>query len=184
MREHKQRNIHPQFNACRKSQYRIHIMKTILNDEHFLKKGYIISTDKSLIDFDTVYHYLAYDSYWAKGLQVERQKRAIENSLCFGIYKDGKQAGFTRVVTDFATFAYICDVFVLEAHKGLGLSKWMMQVIVQHPDLQGIRRWSLATADAHGLYAQFGFVPLSKPENWMEIFTPYPLPVQENGGER
>jgi GNAT superfamily N-acetyltransferase len=159
-------------------------MKTIMNDEHFLQKGYMISTNKSLIDFDTVYHYLAFESYWAKGLQPDRLKKAIENSLCFGIYKDSKQAGFARVVTDFATFAYICDVCVLAGHKGLGLSKWLMQTIVQHPDLQGLRRWSLATADAHGLYKQFGFVPLSRPENWMEVFTPYPVPVQENGGER
>ena len=87
--------------------------------------------------------------------------------------KHNKLAGFARVVTDKATFAYICDVFVLEDHRRLGLSKWLMQTIMQHPELQGLRRWSLATADAHGLYAQFGFTPLSKPEKWMEIFTPY-----------
>lgn len=144
-----------------------------MNDKSFLEKGYLISTDKSLIDFDTVYHYLDKESYWGKGIQPDRLKKAIENSMCFGIYKDGKQAAFARVVTDKATFAYICDVFVLVDHRRLGLSKWLMQTIVQHPELQGIRRWSLATADAHKLYTQFGFTPISKPENWMEIFTPY-----------
>jgi GNAT superfamily N-acetyltransferase len=148
-------------------------MKTIMNDQTFLDKGYSISTDKSRIDFDRVYHYLEHDSYWAKGVTAERLKRAIENSMCFVILKQNELAGFARVVTDKATFAYICDVFVLEQHRRLGLSKWLMQTIMQHPELQGLRRWSLATADAHGLYEQVGFVPLSKPENWMEIYVPY-----------
>ncbi|MGZ3946107.1 MAG: GNAT family N-acetyltransferase, partial [Mucilaginibacter sp.] len=148
-------------------------MKTIMNDQAFLDKGYSISTDKSDIDFDRVYHYLEHDSYWAKGVTAERLRRAIENSMCFVILKQNELAGFTRLVTDKATFAYICDVFVLEEHRRLGLSKWLMQTIMQHPELQGLRRWSLATADAHGLYEQVGFVPLSKPENWMEIYIPY-----------
>jgi GNAT superfamily N-acetyltransferase len=148
-------------------------MKTIMNDKAFLDKGYIISTDKNLIDFETVYHYLSEDSYWAKGISAERLKKAVENSMCFVILKQKQLAGFARVVTDKATFAYICDVFVLEQHRRLGLSKWLMQTITQHPELQGLRRWSLATADAHNLYAQFGFRPLSKPDVWMEIFTPY-----------
>jgi len=159
-------------------------MKTEMNDDFFLKKGFLISTDKSLIDFDRVHNYLCNESYWAKGLPRERLKKAIENSMCFGVYKDGKQAGFTRVVTDNATFAYICDVFILADYRHLGLSKWLMQTIKQHPDLQGLRRWSLATADAHGLYTQFGFTPLSKPENWMEIFAPYPVQQQNQGGEK
>jgi len=148
-------------------------MKVIMNDKFFQDKGYSISTDKSLIDFDAVYNYLENESYWAKGVTVERLKIAIDNSICFGIYKDGKQVGFTRVITDKATFAYICDVFVLEGHRGLGLSKWLMQTIREHTEFKGLRRWSLATSDAHGLYEQFGFVPLSKPENWMEVYTPY-----------
>ena len=148
-------------------------MKVIMNDKFFEDKGYSISTDKSLIDFDAVYNYLENESYWAKGVTVERLKIAIDNSICFGIYKDGKQAGFTRVITDKATFAYVCDVFVLEGHRGLGLSKWLMQTIREHTEFKGLRRWSLATSDAHGLYEQFGFVPLSKPENWMEVYTPY-----------
>jgi len=148
-------------------------MKTIINENALLEKGFIISTDKSLIDFDTVYYYLDKESYWAKGIPAERLKKAIDNSICFGIYKENKQAAFARVVTDMASFAYICDVFVLSAYRRQGLSKWLIQAIKQHPELQGLRRWSLATLDAHELYAQFGFTPLSKPANWMEIFTPY-----------
>jgi len=148
-------------------------MKVIMNDEAFLKKGFDISTDVSRIDFATVYNYLAHESYWAKGIPETKQRRAIENSLCFGIYKGNEQVGFARVITDKATFAYLCDVFVLPSFRGLGLSKWLVQTIKQHPDLQGVRRWSLATADAHGLYGQFGFSPISKPDVWMEIFTSY-----------
>jgi GNAT superfamily N-acetyltransferase len=147
--------------------------KSIMNDKAFLAKGYTISNDKNHIDFDRLYQYLEHESYWAKGVTVERLKRAVENSICFVILKQEELAGFARVVTDKATFGYLCDVFVLEEHRRLGLSKWLMQTIMQHPELQGLRRWSLATADAHKLYEQFGFVPLSKPENWMEIFTPY-----------
>ena len=153
-------------------------MKTIMNEDAFEKKGFIISTDKSLIDFETVYNYLSKDSYWAKGLTAERLTKAIENSICFGIYQHNVQAGFTRVVTDMATFAYICDVFILPDYRRLGLSKWLMQTILQHPELQGLRRWSLATADAHGLYTQFGFTTVSRPERWMEIYTPYKLSDQ------
>jgi GNAT superfamily N-acetyltransferase len=148
-------------------------MHVIINDEAFLKKGFAISTDQSLIDFESVYKYLAEDSYWAKGIPAERLGNAITNSLCFGIYKQNTQAGFARVVTDKATFAYICDVFIMPDFRGMGLSKWLLQTIVEHPELQGLRRWSLATADAHGLYSQFGFTPLSRAERWMEKFKPY-----------
>jgi GNAT superfamily N-acetyltransferase len=148
-------------------------MKTIVNDAAFVEQGFIISTDKNLIDFDVVYNYLSHESYWAKGIDVKRQKKAIENAMCFGIYKQKKQAAFARVITDKATFAYICDVFVLPDYRQLGLSKWLMQTIKEHPELQGFRRWSLATADAHSLYEQFGFTLVSRPERWMEIFKPY-----------
>lgn len=148
-------------------------MHTIINDEAFLKKGFEISTDKSLLDFDLIYNYLDKDSYWAKNIPVETLKNAIAGSLCFGIYHSGEQVGFARVITDGATFAYLCDVFVLPAYRRNGLSKWLIQTIVKHPGLQGLRRWSLATADAHGLYSQFGFSELSKPGNWMEIHAPY-----------
>ena len=141
--------------------------------EKLADEGYYISTDQQLIDFDEVYAFLENESYWAKGITKERLHKAISNSFCFGVYKNDKQAAFARVVTDKATFAYMCDVFVLQEHRGKSLSKWLIQTIRQHPDLQGIRRWSLATADAHGLYAQFGFVPLTQTDRWMEIFTPY-----------
>jgi N-acetylglutamate synthase-like GNAT family acetyltransferase len=154
-------------------------MRVIMNDEAFLKKGFLISTDKNLIDFEIVHKYLSEDSYWAAGIPAERQRKAIENSMCFGVYKNGKQIGLARVITDMATFAYICDVFILDEYRGLGLSKWLMQTIVEHPDLQGLRRWSLATADAHGLYSQFGFTPVSKPKVWMEKFKPYQSPKKE-----
>jgi len=154
-------------------------MRTYINDDTFIKMGFSISTDRSLLDFDIIYKYLSEDSYWARGISAERLKGAIENSMCFGVYKHNKQAGLARVITDGATFAYICDVFILAGFKGLGLSKWLIQSIVEHPDLQGLRRWSLATADAHGLYKQFGFTQLSRPENWMEIFRPYQQVIKE-----
>lgn len=154
-------------------------MKTIINDAAFEKKGFYISTDKTLLDFEMIYQYLDKDSYWANNIPPEVLKRAINNSLCFGIYLQNKQVGFARVITDNATFAYICDVFVLEAYRGQGLSKWLIQTIRAHPDLQGLRRWSLATLDAHGLYRQFGFTPISKADRWMEIFTPYPAKNNE-----
>lgn len=147
-----------------------------MNDAAFHKKGYQISTDRSLLNFEIIYQYLDKESYWAQGIPPERLQTAINNSLCFGIYIEQQQVGFARVITDKATFAYLADVFVLETHRKRGLSKWLVQTIVQHPDLQGLRRWSLATADAHGLYAQFGFTPIAKADRWMEIFNPYLKP--------
>ncbi len=147
--------------------------RSIINDKAFSDKGYLISTDKALIDVEKVYSYLENESYWAKGVTLSRLENAIQNSICFGVYQGQELVGFARVVTDIATFAYLCDVFILEEHRRLGLSKWLIQSIVNHPDLQDLRRWSLATSDAHKLYSQFGFVPLSKPGNWMEIFKPY-----------
>jgi GNAT superfamily N-acetyltransferase len=144
-----------------------------MNDEYFIKKGYQISNDYELLDFETIYNYLDQESYWSKGIPKETLQKGLENSLCFGVYEQKKQIGFAKVVTDKATFAYIADVFILPSYRGLGLSKWLMQTIKNHPDLQGLRRWSLATADAHGLYAQFGFSPLTKTDRWMEIFMPY-----------
>ncbi len=144
-----------------------------MNDEAFIKKGFLISTDKSLLNVETIYNYLNDESYWAQGIQRERLEKAIARSMCFGVYAQNEPAGFARVVTDHATFAYNCDVFILSKFRKKGVSKWLIQTIVNHPDLQGLRRWSLATADAHGLYEQLGFTSLAKPANWMEIFTPY-----------
>jgi GNAT superfamily N-acetyltransferase len=147
-------------------------MAVFMNDAAFLKKGYEISLDKAKLDFDAIYGYLT-TTYWAKGMPAEKLRVALENSMCFGLYYNGAQVGLARIITDKATFAYLCDVYVLDAHRGIGLSKWMMQTILAHPDLQGLRRWSLATADAQGLYSQFGFGPINNPENWMQIHTPY-----------
>jgi GNAT superfamily N-acetyltransferase len=132
------------------------------------RDGFLVSIDKRRIDLAVVHEFLTH-SYWAAGISREVVARSIENSLCFGIYRDNQQAGFARVISDYATFAYLADVFVLEAFRGKGLSKWLMQCILEHPDLQGLRRWVLGTRDAHGLYAQFGFKPLHSPEIFMEI---------------
>ena len=135
-------------------------------------KGFRISSDRNEMDFEAIHAFIV-ESYWARGIPRETLKRAIENSLCFGVFAEhGEQIGFARAVTDTATFAYLADVYVLEAHRGLGLSKWLMQEILSHPGLQGLRRISLATQDAHGLYARFGFTPLANPEILMEVWNP------------
>lgn len=144
-----------------------------MNYDNIIQQGYSISTDKTLIDFDMMIDYLGKQSYWSKGIPKETLRKALDNAVCFGVYHNKKQIGFAKVVTDKATFAYLADVFILEQYRGLGLSKWLIQTIKQHPDLQGLRRWMLATADAHGLYAQFGFEPVNNPERWMQIYTPY-----------
>jgi len=137
------------------------------------KRGeFTISTDKSRLQFDVIQSFLANDSYWAKTRTPEQTRTAIENSICFGLYHDDQQIGFARVVSDQATFAYLGDVFVLNEFRGQGLSKWLMETIVAHPDLQGLRRWVLATRDAHGLYEQYGFAPLVHPDRWMELSAP------------
>jgi ribose 5-phosphate isomerase B len=130
-----------------------------------------ISTDPARIDVDAVYRFLT-ASYWAKGIPLATVQLSIANSLCFGIYRGHEQAGFARVITDRATFAYLGDVFVIETFRGRGLSKWLMQCIMAHPELQGLRRWSLVTRDAHGLYQQSGFATLKAPEGWMELHHP------------
>jgi len=139
-------------------------MRILMNDTAFLRDGFQISTDQSRINFEVIYNYLHFESYWAKGIPKDRLQTAINNSLCFGIYRQNIQAGFARLVTDKATFAYICDLFILPEFRDLGLSKWLMQTIVNHTELQGLKRWSLATADAHGLYSQFGFTQITRPK--------------------
>ena len=129
---------------------------------------YSISTDRSRLDLDLIHNYLSNESYWATGRGREVVERSIENSLAFGIYKGDQQVGFARIVTDYATFAWVADVFVLPDHRGIGLSKWLMEVIIEHPQLQAFRRWVLSTKDAHGLYERFGFIKLHRPERWME----------------
>lgn len=129
---------------------------------------FVISTDKSLLDIDAIHRFLVEDSYWARERTLEQTETAIENSICFGLYSDGRLIGFARVVTDRATFAYIGDVFVIDEFRGRGLSKWLMEVMISHPELQGLRRWVLATRDAHSLYEKFGFHELVHPDRWME----------------
>lgn len=130
-----------------------------------------ISTDKSLLDTEVIFNFLS-TSYWAKGRSHQVIKKSIQNSLCFGVYLNKKQIGFARVVTDYATFAYIADVFILEDHRGKGFSKKLMEIIIGYPELQNIRRWMLATKDAHNLYSKFGFQLLKNPERFMEIVNP------------
>jgi GNAT superfamily N-acetyltransferase len=135
------------------------------------RDNFLISTDPSRLDVRAIHAYLD-RSYWAAGIPMDVLERAIRGSLCFGLYDGDRQIGFARTVTDRATFAYLADVYVLESYRGQGLAKWMMRVIMAHPDLQGLRRFALATKDAHGLYAQFGFAPLARPDRHMEIVRP------------
>jgi GNAT superfamily N-acetyltransferase len=136
---------------------------------------YEISTDPSRLQLDAIHAYLT-RSYWSPGIPKEVVARAIANSVCFGLYDlqgpTDTQVGFARVVTDKASFAYLADVYVLEEHRRQGLSKRLVEAVLGHPELQGMRRFLLATKDAHGLYAQFGFKPPARPENFMEIRTP------------
>jgi GNAT superfamily N-acetyltransferase len=134
---------------------------------------YEITCDKSRFDIGAIHRFLA-QSYWSPGVPRAVVERAIANSLCFGILLENQQIAFARVITDKATFAYLADVYVLPEHRGKGLSLRLMEQIVQHPDLQGLRRMLLATLDAHSLYEKFGFKPLAAPERLMEIYTPHP----------
>jgi GNAT superfamily N-acetyltransferase len=137
-----------------------------------LLADYEISTDVDRLDVDVIHKFLAKDSYWSLGVPRSTVERAIANSLCFGVYHRGAQVGLARVVTDRSTFALLADVFILEQHRGKGLSKWLMRCVVGHQDLQGLRRLLLLTSDAHGLYSQFGFEPLGNPSRFMEMLRP------------
>ncbi|TMO06170.1 GNAT family N-acetyltransferase [Pseudoalteromonas sp. S558] len=131
--------------------------------------GYFISTDKSKLNFNVIYNFIA-NTYWAKGIPKSVMQSAINNSMCFGVYNaHNEQVGFARVVTDKATFAYLADVFIVPHLQGNGLSKLLVKTIVEHPELQGLRRFLLATSDAHGLYAQYGFKPIDNPALLMQI---------------
>lgn len=132
---------------------------------------YVVSSDPARLDLHAVHAYLS-RSYWAAGIPFEVVERAAANSLCFGVYHGAEQVGFARVITDRATFAYLADVYVLEAHRGQGLARWMMEVILAHPALQGLRRFMLVTRDAHGLYARFGFHAPADPSGIMVIHRP------------
>lgn len=139
--------------------------------------GFIISTDPARLDVAAIHGYLSGESYWARHIPYDTVARALANSLNFGLYApDGRQAGFARVVTDRATFAWLCDVFVLPEFRGRGLSKALVGTVLAHPDLQNLRRHLLATLDAHGLYQQHGYTPLKNAERWLEIAHPNPYP--------
>ena len=154
-----------------------------MNIHETVKNNFVISTDKNKIHVGFIHDYLCNESYWAKNIPVEVVRKSIDGSCCFGLYKIANkennaiaQIGFARVVTDYATFAYLADVFIVDGYRGKGLATWMMEEIMKHPGLQGLRRWMLATRDAHGLYAKFGFLPLDKPERIMGFkpFEEYP----------
>ena len=135
----------------------------------FFLDDYEISTAAERLDLDVIYNFLAVESYWSPGIPRSVVERAVQNSLCFGIYHGGAQVGFGRVVTDKATFALLADLFILEPHRGKGLSKWLMRCIIGHEDLQGLRRLLLLTSDAHELYRKFGFTELGNPWRFMEV---------------
>jgi GNAT superfamily N-acetyltransferase len=132
---------------------------------------YMVSTNSARFDVEMIHRFLT-SCYWAEGIPRDIVQRSIENAVCFGVFDGDKQVGVARVITDRATFAYIGDLFILESHRGRGLSKLLMRAIMEHPELQGFRRWSLVTNDAHGLYQQFGFTPLASPQKYMEIVNP------------
>lgn len=143
--------------------------------KEFTKDDYLISTDKDKLDIAGIHGSLSRESYWALNVPEEVVRRSVEGSLCFGVYHDHAQVGFARVITDFATTAYICDVFVVRKYRGRGLSKWLMECITTLPELQGLRRWMLITRDAHSLYEQVGFATLGQPQGYMErrLLNPY-----------
>jgi GNAT superfamily N-acetyltransferase len=166
----------------------------IVNSEtvmEYRRGEFVISTDRGRLSLNVIHDFLT-NCYWAKGISREVVARSIENSMCFGIYDESPrlamdarpldgaqgrhgapaQVGFARVVSDFATVAYLGDVFVMESYRGRGLSKWLMQCVMEHPALQNLRRWILLTRDAHGLYLQFGFAPVKAPERYMELYRP------------
>jgi GNAT superfamily N-acetyltransferase len=134
--------------------------------------GYEISTDQDRLDVDLVFRFLSEESYWSASIPRAVVERSITNSMCFGVYQGEAQVGFARIVTDKATFALVADVFILETHRGKGLSKWLMHEVMEHPDLQGLRRLLLLTSDAHSLYAQFGFTAIGDASRFMEVLYP------------
>jgi GNAT superfamily N-acetyltransferase len=130
-------------------------------------QDYTISTDRDRLDLDTIHRFLATEAYWSPGVAREVVERSIENSMCFGVYRAGEQVGFARVVTDGATFGWLADVFIVAGHRGKGLGKQLIAAVLAHPDLQGLRRWMLGTADAHDLYRRFGFSELQNVQRFM-----------------
>ena len=136
---------------------------TVYKDDH------CISTNRAKLDVNAIHNFLSTQSYWCQNIPIQTVIKSIDNSLNFGLYYKDKQIGYARIISDFSTMAYLADVYVLPEHRGKGLSKWMMQVIMSHPELHGLRRWMLLTADAHGLYKQFGWKEIANPDRYMEL---------------
>ncbi|HEY9174681.1 MAG TPA: GNAT family N-acetyltransferase [Verrucomicrobiae bacterium] len=150
---------------------------------HEWKRGpRLVSTDPTRLDVDAVHAFLS-RAYWCVGIPRETVARALRHSLCFGLYDGSAQVGLARVITDHATFAYLCDVYVLESHRGRGLGKWLIECVMAHPSIPGLRRFNLATQDAHSLYARHGFKPLRHPENHLELHQPDIYKTPASGGE-
>jgi GNAT superfamily N-acetyltransferase len=146
-------------------------METFVNQNN---PAYTISTDTQRLQIEVIHQYLSIESYWAKNIPIEVVRRSIDNSFCFGLYFNDTQVGFARLVTDKATFAYLADVFILPEHLGAGLSKWLITTMMDHPDMQGLRRWLLGTRDAHGLYEQFGWTRFTdeQTQRFMQLHNP------------
>lgn len=142
------------------------------NIQTWSRGGYEISTDRSRIDLTAAHAFLSGEAYWSSGVPLDVVRRAFDGSIVFGVYHGSEQVGLTRVVSDRATFAWICDVYVLGGHRAKGLGKWLMECVTAHPELQGLRRWLLATRDAHGLYRQYGFTDLHDATKYMERWDP------------
>ena len=145
---------------------------TLQNNYEVRRGDFYISTDKNRHNIEVIHDFLAYESYWSMDIPLHVVRKAISNSLCFGVFKGDEQVGFARVVSDYVTFAWLADVFILKEYRGTGLSKWLLEVIMRHPDLQILRRWMLATRDAHELYSRYGFKPIAHPERLMENHQP------------
>jgi GNAT superfamily N-acetyltransferase len=135
----------------------------------YYKNGFCISTEKDRLDLNAIHHFLSTQAYWSLNIPFARVEEAVSHSLNFGVYLKEQQIGYARVVSDLASIAYLGDVYILAEFRGQGLSKWLMKTIMEYPELQGLRRWILSTADAHGLYRQFGWVSVAHPDRWMEV---------------
>lgn len=155
----------------RTTQWLVAIFVVFISMEHLTiyRDDFCISTDKTKLNIGAIHEFLSTKAYWCLNIPRQTVQNAIQNSLCFGVYKDEEQIGFARIISDYATVAYLGDVFILEQYRGRGLSKWLVETVMTHPNLQGLRRWILLTADAHGLYRQFGWTEISDPGKWMQI---------------
>jgi len=138
----------------------------------YIRGEYRITTDRDKQDIVVIHDFLSNHSHWSRGIPIETVRKSIDNSLNFGLFHQDKQVGYARLITDYATIAYLGDVFVLPEYRGYGLSKWLMEVVMSHPDLEGLRRWVLLTSDAHGLYEKTGWKRIAQPERYMEWHNP------------